>query len=101
MAVPQGDRRHLARPLGLLHVGRRGGLVGHEPGGGSGANCEATDNPLERTFFFLDADTGDSIGQFTIPRPQTNVENCTTHNYNVVPLRDRYVMVAELPSGIS
>ena len=30
-------------------------IVGHEPGGGSGANCEATDNPLERTFFFLDA----------------------------------------------
>jgi hypothetical protein len=77
-------------------------IVGHEPGGGSGANCEATDNPLERTFFFVDADTGDSIGQFTIPRPQTNVENCTTHNYNVVPLRNRYVMVSgNYQSGIS
>jgi hypothetical protein len=40
-------------------------IVGHEPGSSSGANCEATDNPLERTFFFLDARTGDSIGQFT------------------------------------
>ena len=77
-------------------------VVGHEPGGGSGANCEATDNPLERTFFFLDADTGASIGQFTIPRPQTNVENCTTHNYNVVPLLNRYVMVSgNYQSGIS
>jgi hypothetical protein len=77
-------------------------VIGHEPGGGSGANCEATDNPLERTFFFVDADTGDSIGQFTIPRPQTNVENCTTHNYNIVPLRDRYVMVSgNYQSGIS
>jgi hypothetical protein len=77
-------------------------VIGHEPGGGSGANCEATDNPLERTFFFLDADTGASIGQFTIPRPQTNVENCTTHNYNFVPLRDRYVMVSgNYQSGIS
>jgi hypothetical protein len=77
-------------------------IVGHEPGGGSGARCEATDDPLERTFFFLDADTGASIGQFTIPRPQTNVENCTTHNYNVVPLRDRYVMVSgNYQSGIS
>ena len=77
-------------------------VIGHEPGGGSGANCEATDNPLERTFFFLDADTGTSIGQFTIPRPQTNVENCTTHNYNFVPLRDRYVMVSgNYQSGIS
>jgi hypothetical protein len=77
-------------------------IVGHEPGGGSGARCEATDDPLERTFFFLDAATGASIGQFTIPRPQTNVENCTTHNYNVVPLRDRYVMVSgNYQSGIS
>jgi hypothetical protein len=77
-------------------------IVGHEPGGGSGARCEATDDPLERTFFFLDAATGASIGQFTIPRPQTSVENCTTHNYNVVPLRDRYVMVSgNYQSGIS
>jgi hypothetical protein len=77
-------------------------IIGHEPGGGSGARCEATDDPLERTFFFLEAETGDSIGQFTIPRPQTNVENCTTHNYNLVPLRDRYVMVSgNYQSGIS
>jgi hypothetical protein len=77
-------------------------VVGHEPGGGSGANCEATDNPLERTFFFLDARTGDSIGQFTIPRPQTSVENCTTHNYNVVPTKRGYVMVSgNYQSGIS
>jgi hypothetical protein len=77
-------------------------IVGHEPGGGGGANCEATDNPLERTFFYVDADTGASIGQFTIPRPQTNVENCTTHNYNIVPTTKRYVMVSgNYQSGIS
>jgi hypothetical protein len=77
-------------------------IIGHEPGGGSGANCEATDNPLERTFFYLDADTGESIGQFTIPRPQTSVENCTTHNYNVVPTKKRYVVVSgNYQSGIS
>jgi hypothetical protein len=77
-------------------------VVGHEPGGGAGANCEATDNPLERTFFFLEARTGASLGQFTIPRPQTNVENCTTHNYNVVPTNKGYVMVSgNYQSGIS
>ncbi|HEU4448401.1 MAG TPA: hypothetical protein VFR63_00290 [Gaiellaceae bacterium] len=77
-------------------------IVGHEPGGGSGARCQETSDPLERTFFFVDADTGDSIGQFTLPRTQTNVENCTTHNYNIVPLRDRYVMVSgNYQSGIS
>jgi hypothetical protein len=77
-------------------------IVGHEPGGGSGARCEATDDPLERTFFFLDAATGRSIGQFMIPRAQTNVENCTTHNYNVVPTDKGYVMVSgNYQSGIS
>ncbi len=77
-------------------------IVGHEPGGGSGAECEATDDPLRRTFFYLDAQTGESLGQFTIPRPQTNVENCTTHNYNVVPTDKRYVMVSgNYQSGIS
>jgi hypothetical protein len=77
-------------------------IIGHEPGGGSGAECEATDDPLRRTFFYVDAATGASIGQFTIPRPQTNVENCTTHNYNVVPTNKRYVMVSgNYQSGIS
>jgi len=77
-------------------------IVGHEPGGGSGARCQETSDPLERTFFFVEAATGDSIGQFTIPRTQTSVENCTTHNYNTVPLRKRYVMVSgNYQSGIS
>jgi hypothetical protein len=78
-------------------------IVSHEPGGGSGANCEATDNPQERTWFFMDARTGASLGQFTMPRPQTNVENCTTHNWNVVPTTDgSYVMVSgNYQSGIS
>jgi hypothetical protein len=77
-------------------------IVGHEPGGGGGARCQETSDPLERTFFYVDADTGNSIGQFTLPRTQTNVENCTTHNYNVVPTDKRYVMVSgNYQSGIS
>jgi hypothetical protein len=77
-------------------------IVGHEPGGGGDARCDAADNPLERTFFFLDARTGDSLGQFTIPRLQTTTENCTTHNYNVVPTKRGYVMVSgNYQSGIS
>jgi hypothetical protein len=77
-------------------------IVGHEPGGGSGARCDAGDPPVERTFFYVDAETGDSIGQFTIPRLQTTTENCTTHNFNVVPTDKRYVMVSgNYQSGIS
>jgi len=77
-------------------------VVGHEPGGGSGARCQETTNPLERTFFFVEAATGASAGQFTLPRTQTATENCTTHNYNVVPTDKRYVMVSgNYQSGIS
>jgi hypothetical protein len=82
-------------------------IIGHEPGGGSGARCQETSPLIERTFFYIDAMTGESLGQFAIPRPQTAVENCTTHNYNVVPLKNksgkpRYVMVSgNYQSGIS
>ncbi len=37
--------------------------------------------------FFYDAHTGAKLGQWTLPRPQTQAENCTIHNYNIVPLR--------------
>lgn len=77
-------------------------VVGHEPGGGASANCEATDNPLERTFFFVEARTGISAGQFALPRTQTDTENCTTHYYNIVPTDKRYLMVSgNYQSGVS
>ena len=62
---------------------------------------------LERTFFFLDAQTGDVVGSEPIPRIQTNLENCVTHNFNTVPLKNkngkpRYVLVSgNYQSGIS
>jgi hypothetical protein len=62
-------------------------VFGHEPGGGVQAECEATDDPLKKSFFFYDADTGAKLGTWTLPRPQTETENCTLHNYNLVPLR--------------
>jgi hypothetical protein len=38
--------------------------------------------------FFYDADTGEKLGQWVLPRPQDGEgENCTIHNWNVVPLR--------------
>ena len=77
-------------------------VVGHEPGGGSGAECDPTDNPLERTFFFVNAETGLVDGQFTLPRLQTNLENCTTHNFNLVPTDKGYILVSgNYQSGIS
>jgi hypothetical protein len=68
-------------------------VMGWEPGGGSAPECEATDPPVKKSAFFYDADTGEKLGQWTLPRPQTAEENCTIHNYNVVPTRDGYYLV--------
>ena len=70
-------------------------VLGWEPGGGLQAECEATDPPIKKSFFFYDADDGSKLGQWTLPRPQGAQENCTLHNYNLVPLRNgRDMMVS-------
>jgi len=77
-------------------------IFGHEPGGGGQPQCQATSPEVNRTLFFLDAETGDTVGTFIHPRPQTDQENCTWHNYNVVPTDRRYVLVSgNYQSGIS
>jgi hypothetical protein len=77
-------------------------IFGHEPGGGSGARCQATSTEVDRTLFFVDADTADIVGRFIHPRPQTATENCTWHNLNAVPTDKRYVLVSgNYQSGIS
>jgi hypothetical protein len=70
-------------------------VMGWEPGGGSQPECEATDPPVKKSAFFYDGDTGEKLGQWTLPRPQSSAENCTIHNYNVVPTTTgRYVLVS-------
>jgi PA domain len=77
-------------------------VFGHEPGGGGEARCQATSAEVDRTLFFLDADTGETAGTMLHPRPQTANENCTWHNLNVVPTRRGYVLVSgNYQSGIS
>jgi hypothetical protein len=68
-------------------------VFGHEPGGGVAAQCEATDPDVNKTVFFFDADDGSLLGEWVLPRPQSATENCTIHNYNVVPLANRYYLV--------
>jgi hypothetical protein len=63
-------------------------IFGHEPGGGVAAECEATDDPFKKSFFFYDTTTFNLLGMWTLPRPQTSTENCTLHNLNTVPLRN-------------
>ena len=68
--------------------------AGWEPGGGTEPECEATDPAVDKSMFFYDADTGAKLGQWVLPRPQSAIENCTVHNYNIVPLRSgQYVAV--------
>jgi hypothetical protein len=67
-------------------------ILGWEPGGGAQPECEATDPAVKKSAFFYDAHTGAKLGQWTLPRPQTAEENCTIHNYNVVPIAGRYIM---------
>jgi hypothetical protein len=69
-------------------------ILGWEPGGGAEPECEATDPPVTKSAFFYNAHTGAKLGQWTLPRPQTAEENCTIHNYNVVPIRGRYILTS-------
>ncbi|HEX2031606.1 MAG TPA: hypothetical protein VHL78_09420 [Actinomycetota bacterium] len=70
-------------------------VFGHEPGGGVVAECEADDPAFKKSAFFFEARTGDFLGMWTLPRPQESTENCTIHNFNVVPVRtNRYILVS-------
>jgi hypothetical protein len=85
--------------------------LGWEPAGGGGPRCTATGTVLpggvvqtdtHKSWFFYDAATGAKLGQFVMPRPQSVEENCTVHNYNVVPTRQGHVLVSgNYQSGIS
>ncbi len=70
-------------------------ILGWEPGGGAAPECEATDPNYVKSMFFYDSATGAKLGQWTLPRPQSAAENCTIHNYNIVPLQSgRYIAVS-------
>jgi hypothetical protein len=69
-------------------------VAGWEPGGGAAAECESTDPAVKKSAFVYSAQTGAKLGQWTMSRGQDGAgENCTIHNYNLVPLRSgRYLM---------
>jgi LVIVD repeat len=83
-------------------------VLGWEPGGGGAPFCTengtlvpvgggtfVTQTDTHKSAFFYDTASGNKLGQWVLPRPQTLDENCTIHNYNVVPLRSgRYVLVS-------
>jgi hypothetical protein len=66
--------------------------MGWEPGGGVEAECEATDPATDKSIYFFETRTGRLLGTWTLPRPQSAVENCTIHNYSIVPTGQRDVL---------
>ena len=73
-------------------------IYGHEPGGGGQAQCQATSSVLNKSLFFIDPATGETKGTMVHPRPQTARENCTWHNFNVIPTKSGYYAdVGQLP----
>jgi hypothetical protein len=86
-------------------------VFGHEPGGGTQPRCTATGTVLNtsglvqtddmKSFFFFDTESGEELGQWTLTRAQTLEENCTLHNYNIVPTeRDDILVHGSYQSGI-
>ena len=85
-------------------------IFGSEPGGGAGARCQPTGTQVTPTIvqtdemkslFFFSARTGAPLGKWTLTRAQTAAENCTIHNFNVVPTAKRRVLVhGSYQSGI-
>jgi hypothetical protein len=80
-------------------------IFGHEPGGGTQAQCVATgtaQNIINRTLYFYEPETGTQVGTLLQPRPQTSQENCTWHNFNVVPTyKGRTAIVGSYQMGIT
>jgi hypothetical protein len=80
-------------------------VMGWEPGGGIFPRCLETGAPLApfdepgvqtddmKSIFFFDTASGEELGKWTLPRAQTTLENCTIHNYNIVPTARRDVLV--------
>ena len=77
-------------------------IFGHEPGGGSAAQCQATSSLVNRTLFFYDTEKNEELGRFVQPRPQSSTENCTWHNFNVVPTNRAHIgVVGSYQMGIT
>jgi len=86
----------------------RGVVFGDEAGGGSEPRCRSTDPSTTGAAWFYDVASLDNLdattvepprGHFKIPRVQGNNANCTTHNFNFVPVQGRYILVSSNYAG--
>ena len=63
-------------------------VFGHEPGGGADAQCQEESLDANRTAYFFDTETGAQVGKWFLPRDQEATENCTLHNYMMIPTKN-------------
>ncbi|MGH2662593.1 MAG: hypothetical protein ACRDH8_07245 [Actinomycetota bacterium] len=69
-----------------------------EAGGGGGDRCRDP-NDLQGRMWFYNQSLVEQ-GSFKIPRPQAKDENCTAHNYNVIPqMSGRNILASAWYSG--
>jgi len=79
-------------------------MFGWEPGGGTNPRCQAnlSTSANDNLLFFFEPQTGNALGTMTHTRPQSAIENCTWHNFNVVPTYKGYYAVSgNYQKGIS
>jgi hypothetical protein len=89
-------RQMYSRPVQDVSVGHSAAFTwdgevfvfGHEPGGGSQAQCQESSADVNRMAFFFDTDTGTQLGRWFMPRDQGPTENCTLHNYMMIPTQN-------------
>jgi hypothetical protein len=67
-------------------------IFGDEFEGGFGAGCPDPSSRVGRAWFH-DVATGETLSSFMIPRAQGS-EICTVHNYNVIPVSGRNILVS-------
>jgi hypothetical protein len=67
-------------------------IFGDEFEGGFGAGCRDPSSRVGRAWFH-DVATGKTLSSFMIPRAQGS-EICTVHNYNVMPVSGRNILVS-------
>lgn len=74
-------------------------VIGDEAGGYSGPACISGHDPLGALWFFDITDPRNPVqkGYFSLPRPR--VYACTAHNYNIVPVQGRNILVGGFYTG--
>jgi hypothetical protein len=75
-------------------------VLGDEAGGGNGPACTGVPDDRLGALYFYDVSNAASPvlkGRFSLPRPR--VAACTAHNFNVIPMKDRNVLVMAWYTG--